>query len=429
MHGSQFAKGVILTYYTSIWIKSHKYVRRTVNLPLTGATVLDLGQVYGGPYCAHLLGHLGARVIKIEPPTRGEPLRGRGHQAGDSGPVNFQLLNGGKESVLLDLKTTSGREAFLALCETSDVVVENFAPGTMDKLRIGYAEMTTVNPRIIHASLKAYSEDSPSRDLKGMDLTVQASSGVMAVNGFPEGPPVKCGPSLVDFLGGAHLALGILAAHIERTQTGHGQQVLVSLQDSVIPTLASNIASWLEDPEVLLRTGNHHGGMAECPYNSYPTSDGHIAILCLTPNHWTSLCVAMGRADLGSDLSLISSQARSARMVELDDAVAGWTSTLPGHDIEALLQECGVPAARVRDLRDLLEGESGRSHPMFQTSNGPDGQPLYAFGSPVRLGHHAAAALRPSPALAQDNAAVLAGLDESAHRRDCTCYEGGPRGR
>ena len=194
--------------------------------PLAGLTVLDLGQVYGGPYCAHLLLHLGASVIKIESPGRGEPLRAN-RAAGAGDPIGFQLINGGKSSVALDLKSEEGHAQFLALVEGADVVIENFAPGTVETLRVDYDTLSALNPRLIYASLKAYSADSPNRTLRGMDLTVQASSGVMSVNGFPDGPPVRCGPSLVDFLGGSHLALGVMAALLERGITGRGQHCLL----------------------------------------------------------------------------------------------------------------------------------------------------------------------------------------------------------
>ena len=273
--------------------------------PLEGIVVLDLGQVYGGPYCGLLLVHLGARVVKIEAPARGEPLRSGVGATATADPFAFQLLNGGKQSVTLDLKSQQGRERFLALARDADVVVENFAPGTTTALGVDYAAVSEVNPRIVYASLKAYGDDTPNRDLRGMDLTVQASSAAMSVNGFPEGPPMRCGPSLADFLGGTHLALGVLAALIERERTGRGQQVDVALQDAVIPALASNIAGWLTDPEhAPERTGNRHGGMRESPYNVYRTADGWVAILAISEPHWRSVAELIGREDLRDDPEL-----------------------------------------------------------------------------------------------------------------------------
>lgn len=358
--------------------------------PLAGATVLDLGQVYGGPYCSLLLAHLGARVIKVEPPPAGEPLRGRDHRADSTDEsIGFQLLNGGKESILLDLKSVAGRESFIELSRTADILVENFAPGTTAKLGVDYPTLHEVNPRLIYASLKAYSSDSPHNALRGMDLTIQASSGVMSINGFANGPPVKCGPSLVDFLGGTHLAVAVLAALVDRMTTGHGQHVEVSLQDAVIPSMASNIARWLTDPSTAPeRTGNHHGSMSESPYNAYQTLDGWICVLCITNAQWRSLCGVIGRQDLREDGLLSTAPGRAARMAEIDSAIEAWTSKRNTADVALLLQEGGVPASPVRTLAELMADETRRSQPMIQRLQTPDGTELFGFDSPIRMSDH-----------------------------------------
>jgi formyl-CoA transferase len=362
--------------------------------PLEGIVVLDLGQVYGGPYCGLLLVHLGARVVKIEAPARGEPLRSGVGATATADPFAFQLLNGGKQSVTLDLKSAQGREGFLALARGADVVVENFAPGTTTSLGVDYASVSAVNPRIVYASLKAYGEDTPGRDLRGMDLTVQASSAAMSVNGFPEGPPMRCGPSLADFLGGTHLALGVLAALIERERTGRGQQVDVALQDAVIPALASNIAGWLTDPEhAPERTGNRHGGMRESPYNVYRTADGWVAILAISEPHWRSVAELVGREDLRDDPGLASPSGRVGRIDEIDAAVGAWTERHTSAEVSAALQAAGVPASQVRTVAQLVAEELTRPAPMIQQGIGADHEPTYTLGAAVRLGNH-----RPRPA-------------------------------
>jgi formyl-CoA transferase len=383
--------------------------------PLNGITVLDLGQVYGGPYCALLLGHLGARVIKIESPTLGEPLRSRRGDNPAVEPFAFQLLNGGKQSVALDLKHEEDRAVFFELVEMADVVVENFAPGTAASLGVDYGPVRDRNPRIVYASLKAYSADSPDRSQRGMDLTVQASSAVMSVNGFPDGPPVRVGPSLVDFLGGSHLALGVMGALVERSVTGVGQQVDVALQDAVIPAMASNIAGRLTDPEhALERTGNRHGGMRESPYNTYQTADGWVAVLCLTGQQWLSLCQLMDRPDLRDDPSLSAAAGRVARMHEIDAAVEAWTKQYPTEEVVAGMQRAAVPAARLKTVAELIADEMGRTAPMIQHVEGPEGTFTYTFGSPVRLANHPPEWAGPVARLGQDTAAVL---DELARRR------------
>ncbi len=377
-------------------------------LPLEGALVLDLGQVYGGPYCGLLLGNLGARVIKIESPSRGEPLRSGAGATATEDPIVFQLLNGGKESVTLDLKSEQGLATFMALAREADVVIENFAPGTATSLGIGYESLRALNQRIIYASLKAYSADTDSRNERGMDLTVQASSAAMSVNGDADGPPMRCGPSLADFLGGTHLALGVMAAIVERDRTGEGQEVDVSLQDSIIPALASNISMRLTDPEhAPERTGNRHGGMRESPYNVYPTLDGWVAILCITAPQWRAMCELMERPDLRDDPGLATSPGRVARMFELDDAVTAWTGQRTRAQATAELQAAGVPGAALKTVAQLIEEELGRAIPMIQRNEHDGRPPTYTFGSPVRLGLHPPRAAGPVPRLGEHNEAVL----------------------
>jgi len=386
--------------------------------PLEGITVLDLGQVYGGPYCAHLLLHLGARVIKVESPGRGEPLRAN-RAAGAGEPVGFQLINGGKRSVALDLKSDEGHQEFLELVESADVVIENFAPGTVESLRVDYDALRAVNPRLIYASLKAYSADSPNRELRGMDLTVQASSGVMSVNGFPDGPPIRCGPSLVDFLGGSHLALGIVAALMERAFTGRGQCVNVSLQDAVLPPLTSNFAAWLTDPTTAFeRTGNRHGGMRESPYNVYQTADGWVAILCISEPQWRGLCELIGRRDLRDDPTLATNHGRAQRMLEIDDVVSEWTRRYDSVEAIALLQAAGVPCAQLKTVLQVVGDESTRSVPMLRHAKADDGTDTYTFGSPVRLSKHEPLAFQPVSTLGADTDDVLARLHSSSRGDD-----------
>ncbi len=388
---------------------------------MQGMTVLDLGQVYGGPYCSHLLGHLGARVIKIESPAGGEPLRGRPGDDAAVQPVGFQLLNGGKESVTLDLKTSEGHRLFLKLASRADVIVENFAPGTTAALGVDYETISALNPRIVYASLKAYAQDSPNRDLRGMDLTVQASSGVMSVNGFPDGPPVRCGPSLVDFLGGAHLTVGVLAALLERARTGRGQLVDVALQDSVIPSLSSNIAGWLTNPgAVPERTGNRHGGMRESPYNTYPTTDGWVAILCITGPQWRGLAGIIGREDLREDPSLASAPGRVARMYEIDDAVGAWTSSHTAAEVIDALQSAGVPVSQLKTIEQLVADETTRTEPILQRVGGDGERPTYTFGSPVRLANHPVRLAGAVPALGQHTTEVLAEIEDVDRAGDRT---------
>ena len=229
-----------------------------------GVRVLELGQIYNGPYCGLLLAQLGADVIKIEPPG-GEQLRFRSHQPTES--HEFVMLNSNKRSVVLDLKTDAGRQALLDLVETADVLIENFAPGTMERLELGPARLLEHNPRLIVASGKGYGSTGPYAHMSAMDITVQAMSGSAATTGEPGGPPTKAGASFVDFSGGIHLFGAIAAALFQRERTGRGQIVEVSMHDTIYPMLASSLGGLHNNPDRELpeRTGNRHSGMAIAP--------------------------------------------------------------------------------------------------------------------------------------------------------------------
>ena len=374
---------------------------------LDGIVVLDLGQVYAGPYCTHLLRSLGATVLKIEPPG-GESLRWRGD--GASSGAAFLLLNAGKQGVRLDLKTPRGHELFLDLVDRADVVVENFAPGVLDRLGLGWDVLHARRPELVLASGRAYGRHPAAEGLRGMDITVQAVSGVLSSTGFPDGPPVKAGAAVVDFAAGSHLAAAVLAALFQRTRTGRGQHVEVAMQDAVLPSLASNIAGLLEvDGEFPERTGNRHGGLSVCPYNVYPVADGWLAVLCLRPVHWSALCALMGRDDLAADPVLATPAGRVARMDDVDAAVAAWTAGLDADTALGLLQQASIPAAPVRTLRQVLTDPVLRDRGMLAETGEGDRRST-VFGSPLQLSDSPVTLPGPAPELGEDTDAVLRDL-------------------
>src|SRR5258706_2739096 len=250
--------------------------------PLSGIVVLDLTQIYNGPYCTFLLASSGAEVIKIEPPG-GEHLRKR--QATGTAALPFAMLNQSKQSVRLDLKTERGRELLRALAKTADVLVENFAPGVMDRLGLRRAAMAEINPRLIYAASSGYGSTGPYRDYPAMDLTVQAMSGIMSITGFPDGEPVRAGATVCDFFGGVHLYGAIVTALLARERTGKAHAVEVAMLEASYFSLASNLAA-LHSRGASPRVGNRQGSLSLAPYNVYPSSDGHIAIITNHDAHW-----------------------------------------------------------------------------------------------------------------------------------------------
>ena len=215
------------------------------------------------------------------------------------------------------------------MVERADVLLENFSPGTMDGLGVGWSRLHEINPRLIYATGTGFGISGPDRDNLAMDMTIQAASGIMSVTGFPDGPPVKAGPTLVDFMGGIHLYAGILTALYDRDRSGVGRLVEVAMQETVYPTLAASYDYYYRTGEIPPRTGNRQSGLNSAPYNVFPTADGHVAIHVVTEAHFQNLLKAMGREDLADDPRFATNAGRVAHMDETDALVEAWTRTSP----------------------------------------------------------------------------------------------------
>lgn len=379
-----------------------------IDLPLSGVQVLDLTQIYNGPYATFLMAMAGADVIKVEPPG-GEFLRRRDARSGAGVP--FAMLNANKRSVSLNLKTDRGRELFLDLVRSADVVAENYAPGVMDRLGLGYDVVSTINPRIVYASGSGYGIDGPYRDYPAMDLTVQAMSGVMSVTGFSENSPVKSGAALCDFFGGVHLYGAITTALFQRERTGKGARIDVAMLDAVYPSLASSIGmTYGERNDIPLRTGNQHGGLSLCPYNVYPARDGFVAIICNSDKHWLSLLEAMGRDDLKTSAEMATMRDRVRNMSAVDEMVKAWTSGFDKQELFEILIAHRVPSAPVRDLPEVMKDPHMHLRGMLTEIDHPEYGPITVCRSPLNFTGAPQQTYRPSPRYAADNAAVYGGL-------------------
>ena len=348
---------------------------------LEDIVVLDLGQIYNGPYCSLMLAYQGAKVIKIEP-IKGENLRVR--RKGDC--HELLMLNSNKLGVSLDLKSPEGKEVFIELVKKADVLVENFSLGAMERLGLGYDFLSQINPKLIYASGKGYGLTGPYADRPAMDLTIQAMGGVMATTGFADKPPVKAGPALCDFLGGIHLFGGITTALYHREKTGKGQLVEVSMHDAIYPTLASALGAYYsQGGKVSERTGNQHSGMATAPYNVYPTEDGYIAILCVADRQWKSLLKVMGREDLLEDSRFQTNVDRSANTYIVDEIVTSWTSEKKKLDIADALIEAHVPHAPVNTIAEVADDPHLKYREMIREIEHPKEGKIKVPGSPIRL--------------------------------------------
>lgn len=373
--------------------------------PLAGITVIDLSHIYNGPYATLLMALAGAEVIKIEP-HEGEHLRIRANLGGAALP--FATLNANKRSVTLDLKSERGRELLLDMVRKADVLVENFAPGVTERLRIGPDDLRAVNPRLIYASSTGYGRSGPYRDYPAMDLTVQAMCGVMSITGHPDRPPVKAGPALCDFFAGIHLYGGIMTALFEREKTGLGRVVEVSMQEAVYASLSSNLGMYHGlGGEVPPRTGNRHGGLAEAPYNVYPTTDGYIAIICNNNRHFHALLAAMERPDLKDDPRFIDLKSRVANIDAIDALVGDWTAQYPRQYLVDLLLQHRVPHAPVRDLQEVVNDPHMHARGSLQEINHPQFGKMTVQHSPIRYEGGDLMPLRPSRPLGADREAVF----------------------
>lgn len=385
------------------------------DLPLTGVTVADFGQVYNGSYATFLMAMAGARVIKIESPS-GEPLRQRGRK--DGAGIPFAMINTNKENLSLNLKTGSGLRVAKEIIDKSDVLVENFRPGVMKSFGLGPDGLLTDNPRLVYASSSGYGSQAGDRQRAAMDLTIQAYSGVMATTGFPNGPPVKAGPAVADFLASAHLFGAVVSALYRRSQSGEGQYVEVSMIDAVYPSLLSGLGLELAGTgEHSTRTGNRHSGMAEAPYNVYEASNGYVAIICLTPAHWENLLTVMGREDLSARVDLSTGVGRVANMSEVDSLIEDWTRLHTVDEIDERLVEAGVPSAPVRELAEVVDDESMVNSGMVIKVEHPEFGEIKLPTSPIKFGgFRRREPIVPSRRLGEDSYSVLSdflGYDSS----------------
>ena len=386
--------------------------------PLEGVTVIDLGQIYNGPYCTFLMAMAGANIIKIEA-KGGENLRRRGVVGGAALP--FAMLNSNKSFATLNLKKPRGVELLKQMVRKGDILVENFAPGAMERLGVGYETLRQINARLIYGAGSGYGRSGPNRNYPAMDLTVQAMAGIMSVTGFPDRPPVKAGPALCDFSGGVHLYGAIMTALYEREKTGVGRLVEVSMQEAVYASLASNLGlHYSAGNSVPARTGNRHGGLAEAPYNVYPTSDGFIAIICVSETHWKSLLALMQRNDLLTDPRYADLKGRVAHMDEIDELVSGFTSLYPKQELFDLLMKNRVPCSPVRDLDEVVNDKHMHARRALEWVEHPMYGRVCLPNSPLRFDGVEPMPIRPSGELGCDNRAVYGdwlGLGEAELRQ------------
>ncbi|MFE0752125.1 CaiB/BaiF CoA transferase family protein [Gordonia sp. NPDC058843] len=319
---------------------------------LDGVRVIELGQLIAGPFCGQMMADFGADVIKVEQPDRGDPMRDWG-VVHEGRSLSWNVIARGKRCVTADLHTDAGREFVLDLVRQSDVVVENFRPGTLERFGLGYDVLAEANPRIVLTRVSGFGQDGPYSPRAGYGSIGEAMGGLRYLVGDADRPPSRFGVSLGDMLAGLHAALGTLLALVARERSGRGQVVDVSIFESVLALTESLVSDYAVAGVVRERTGALLPGVA--PSNVYPTADGHMVLIAANQDSvFRRLTRAMGQEELADDARYATHQARGARQTELDELIGAWSSTLPAAEMLELLDTHGVPVGRIYQARDML---------------------------------------------------------------------------
>src|SRR2546422_7111176 len=376
---------------------------------LDGIVVLDLTQYEAGPSCAQMLGWLGAEVIKIEPPG-GEPGRRALSESPDLDAWFFLMLNGNKKSVTLDLKAPEGRALLERMVERADVLIENFGPGSFERLGFGWEDLLRMNPRIISASVKGFGSTGPYANYKSFEMIAQAMGGAMSVTGTADGPPTKVEAGLGDAGAGLHPAIGILAAIVQRQTTGVGQRIEVAQQDAVLNLVRIHFREHYSTGKPVPRRGNRSpGGAPSSLYRCRPFGpNDYVFIHCATLEMWKIFSKILGRPELGDDPTLADRMGRVARNDELDALVEAWTEKRTKHEAMETLAGAGIPCGAVLDSGEVLTDPSLVERGMVVQLDHPMRGRFPMPGNPVRLSD-SPTDLKRAPLLGEHNAEVLGG--------------------
>jgi crotonobetainyl-CoA:carnitine CoA-transferase CaiB-like acyl-CoA transferase len=383
------------------------------DLPLDGLRVLDLSRVLAGPYCTMLLADLGAEVVKLERPGSGDETRAWGPPfvAGES--AYHLAVNRGKRSVALDLHGERARAAALRLAATADVLVENFRAGGAEALGVGYEQVRSVSPRLVYCSITGFGRRDPV-GRSGYDFVIQAESGLMSITGEAGGEPLKVGVAIVDVLAGLNAAVAILAALRRRDRTGESEHVEVSLLDSALSGLANVAQSALITGEEAGRYGNAHQSIA--PYEPLRAQDGLVAVAAANDGLFAKLCAALERDDLAADPRFATNALRVEHRAELARALERTLAARPAADWIERLTAAGVPAGKIRGVREALAEAAATGEPATFAVEHPKVGQLELVRTAPRFGTGEPTQPRPPPLLGQHTREVLreAGLDDAA---------------
>ena len=382
---------------------------------LTGIRVVDVTNNQAGPSCGQMLAWLGADVIKVEEPGRGDVSRysQRDRDRPDADALFFLAFNANKRSLTLNLKHPEGQAVFRALLQRADVLLENFGPGVIERLGFGYSAVREINPRLVYASIKGFGTYGPYRDYKSYEPIAQAMGGAMSVTGFPDGPPTFTWPSIGDSGTGMHCVIGILAALMQRHSTGEGQRVEVSMQDAVVNLIRVSLRDHQRFGAVMERTGNQLGAnVPGTTYRCHPGGPNDYVFVFVQQQMWHALLKAIGRDDLIGDARYETPEARTRHRDEVNRFVEEWTARRTKHEVMATLAGAGVPCGACLDTGEVLTDPHLLARDMIVEVQHPVRGRFVTVGNPIKLSA-SPTTIRPSPLLGEHRGEILAELGYS----------------
>ena len=382
-------------------------VRKQPRPPLHGIRVIDLTRVLAGPFCSMSLGDMGAEVIKVEEPGKGDDTRGwPPFTSGES--TYFMSINRNKKSLTLNIKAPEGQAILRRLIAKADVVIENFRPGTMERFGFGYDALRKLNPRLVYCSISGFGESGPESSRPGYDLIVQGESGVMDLTGFPDGPPVKVGNSIGDLVAGMSAAQGVTLALLARGKTGRGQKVEIGMLDVMASLLTYQAGLYWNAGGRPTRRGNQHPSIV--PYEVFQAQDAYMTLGVANNSLWEKMCRAIGREDLAKDARFDSEAKRVTNRDSLIPALNAEFGKRPAAEWLERLDEAGVPAGRIKTVAEVCESQHLRERGMFVRLAHPKAGAVTAMGVPIRLWDTPGTAQAPAPLLGQHTDEILTGL-------------------
>ncbi|HVN89891.1 MAG TPA: formyl-CoA transferase [Candidatus Binataceae bacterium] len=378
---------------------------------LAGVKVLDLTQYEAGPSCTEMLAWLGADVIKVEEPKRGEQGRWRITEQPGVDSYYFLLLNANKRSITLNLKSEQGKQIFLDLVKHVDIVSENYTLGTMESFGLGYERLREINPRLIYMTVKGFGTYGPYSQYKSFDMIAQAAGGAMALTGFPGSPPLKPGPTIGDTGTGMHAAVGVIAALYQRERTGKGQKVEVAMQEAVLNFVRVPMMGTYLTGKATPRVGNRLGaGPLGDIFKCAPGGpNDYVYIYCSNQDMWESLFKTMGRPEVATDPKFTDRKSRRDHFEELVAIVESWTSQHTKQEVMRILGEADVPCGAVLDSVELLNDPHLREREMIVTIDHPVRGRVTIPGCPVKL-EDSPVEVKSAPLLGQHNSEIYSSL-------------------